>query len=140
MKYRDISKYKYMLEDTVTFRLPRGCREFGPCTLHNLIFVDALGWVRVLKGYAWNGASGPTFDSKSTMVPCLFHDVCYDLMANGKLPRKCRKAIDEKMHRDLIAWGMNKFRAWYWLVGVRAGGVFFARDPDKDQAKVHKII
>ena len=141
MYYRKVVKYKYMVESMFfTFRLPEGCRDFGPSSPHKFITVDATGWVTVSKGYGWNGASGPTFDSKSTMVPCLMHDVCYDLLAAGCLPRECRKAIDKKMQRDLKAWGMNPFRAWYWYCGVRVGGYNHGKDPDPDQWKVHEII
>jgi hypothetical protein len=140
MLYREITGYKYMLEKAFIFRLPKDCRKFGPSSPHRFIRVDAAGWVTVYKGYGWNGASGPTFDSKSTMVPCLMHDVCYDLIANGCLPRSCREPIDQKMRRDLVAWGMNRVRAWYWYWGVRIGGFNHGKDPDLKQSAVKELI
>ena len=38
------------------------------------------GWMLVKKGYAWDGPSGPTWDTDDTMTPSLFHDAAYQLM------------------------------------------------------------
>ena len=45
------------------------------------------GTLIVNKGFAWDGASGPTFDSRSSMRPSLVHDVfCVKPYETGDCP------------------------------------------------------
>jgi hypothetical protein len=43
------------------------------------------GTLVISPGYAWDGASGPTYDSKSSMRASLVHDALYQLMRLGLL-------------------------------------------------------
>ena len=54
------------------------------------------GWLNIQSGYAWDGASGPTFDTKSSMRAGLVHDALYQLMREGKLDQRFRKAVDRE--------------------------------------------
>lgn len=68
--------------------------------------------------YAWDGASGPTFDTKSSIRASLVHDALYQCIRLGWLERGLKPEVD-KLFRELCrADGMGKFRAWYWWKAV----------------------
>jgi hypothetical protein len=81
----------------------------------------ANGWIIIWKGYAWDGASGPTYDSKNSMIGSLVHDFLYQLMRDGLLLRSFRKKADLAIYYLVRRDGMNWFRAKYWYTGVRIG-------------------
>ncbi len=76
------------------------------------------GILSILPGETWDGASGPTKDSKKSKRASLTHDMLYRLMRQGKIPISCRKAADDVFYRLLIEDGMWSVRAkiWYWAV------------------------
>lgn len=76
------------------------------------------------KGYAWDGASGPTWDSKSSMRASLVHDALYQLTRLGVLPEASRVFSDDTLYQLCVEDGMFKPRAWSWWKAVRlmAGG------------------
>ena len=43
------------------------------------------GLLTIRKGFAWDGASGPTFDTKNSMRASLVHDVFCVCMRDGRL-------------------------------------------------------
>jgi len=101
----------------------------------NYIELTKEGLLTIKSGYAWDGPSGPTFDTKTFMRGSLVHDALYQLMRNGHLSADCRLAADQELYRICREDGMNRFRAKYVLFGVRkAAG--FAADP-KAKKKVH---
>ena len=70
-------------------------------------------------GYAWDGASGPTVDTKGTMRAALVHDALYQLMRLGVIPQSKRKAIDKLFRRHLKEDGVNLIRRTYFYLAVR---------------------
>ena len=84
-------------------------------------------WVRLCKnglleiraGYAWDGPSGPTIDTKSTMRASLVHDALYQLMRAGKLTQDARDAADKLLFDLLIQDRCWEWRAKLWLWTVR---------------------
>ena len=111
MKYR--AGYKYQLDDTVS------------------VFVEFLGEIdkkyitlkegrlTIKSGYAWDGPSGPAFDTRNFMRGSLVHDVLYQLMREGSLPRTARKYADELLRQMCLEDGMSWVRAWWVYRGVR---------------------
>jgi hypothetical protein len=91
--------------------------------------LDPDGTLRVFAGYAWDGASGPTYDSRSSMRPSLYHDIGYQLIRLGLLPHSMRAAIDSMFRRVCKEDGMWSIRAQLWYQAVR----IFA-DPATDPA------
>lgn len=65
-------------------------------------------------GYAWDGASGPTWDTKSSMRGSLVHDAGYQLMRNGLVPREQQFEWDNELERVCIEDGMWRVRASIW--------------------------
>ncbi len=82
----------------------------------------------IYAGYAWDGPSGPTFDTKNFMEPSLVHDALYQLMREEQLPKSYRELADKLLQKMCIECGMSKIRAWWVYVGVRYGAKF-AADP-----------
>ena len=74
-------------------------------------------------GYAWDGPSGPTIDTKNFMRGSLVHDGLYQLMREGLLAHEeYRKSADDLLRDICVEDGMSKFRAWYVHRAVRISG------------------
>ena len=101
----------------------------------DFIDLDEAGLLTIKAGYAWDGPSGPTRDTKSFMRGSLVHDALYQLMRNNLLPSSCREDADQELHRICIEDGMNRFRAWYVLLGVRKGAGFAAAPKAKKEIR-----
>lgn len=80
------------------------------------------GKLIIKAGYAWDGASGPTIDTKNTIRGSLVHDALYQLMREGHLSHEWRKQADKELYRILREDGMSALRAKLWYAGVRLGG------------------
>lgn len=86
------------------------------------LFLSVRGLLRIKKGYAWDGPSGPTFDTRNFMRGSLVHDALYQLMREGHLGHGCRIHADELLRKMCLEDGMSAIRAWWVYVGVRWGG------------------
>ena len=87
----------------------------------------APGLITFRRGYAWDGPSGPTIDTKNWMRASIVHDGFYQLMRESLLPQSFRKRADQIMHEMLRADGMSRARARMSYLGVRAFGARAAR-------------
>ena len=84
------------------------------------ISLDMSGMLQVKRGYAWDGPSGPTLDSKSAMQASLVHDALYGLMRDGFIMgEKNRRKADKVFYMLLKRDGMWKIRAKVWYRSVR---------------------
>jgi len=91
------------------------------------------GVLTVIFRYAWDGASGPTRDTKSAMRGPLAHDTLYQMMRMGLLDYKLfRKPADQQLYLDLREDGMNYVRAKYWYAGVRTFAEKYARPQSQE--------
>lgn len=83
-------------------------------------FIELRGNVLTIRtGYAWDGPSGPTWDSPAAMLPSCVHDALYELMRLGFLYRKpSRRRADLLFYQLLRAEGMGRIRAGYYFVAV----------------------
>lgn len=84
---------------------------------YTVLFPD--GMLGILKDYRWDGASFIAIDTKDFMQASLCHDALYQLMREGKLDRKYRKAADKLMYKLCVEDGMWKIRAWWCYQFVR---------------------
>ncbi len=110
IRYR--SGYKYQLAETY-----RTQTKIYPAGFINAewIKLEPSGMLTVRSGYAWDGASGPTFDTRSSMRGSLVHDATYQLLRAGLLPPSYRKGADLELYRICLEDGMWKWRARLWL-------------------------
>lgn len=86
------------------------------------ITMQTNGELLVRKGYAWDGPSGPTIDTKSFMRGSLFHDVGYQLMREAKVPIDRLKLFDQLLVDICELDGMWSWRRRWVYRGVRIGG------------------
>ena len=87
------------------------------------ITLYASGHLVIKYGYAWDGPSGPTIDTKSFMRGSLVHDALYQLIRDGGLPEDpCRKQADDLLRKICIEDGMTALRAWWVYKAVRFAG------------------
>lgn len=91
------------------------------------------GVLEIKAGYAWDGASGPTFDTKSTMRASLVHDALYQLMRAGKLSQEDRAAADRLLYDLMIQDGAFKWRAKLWLATLRRFAGYAAKQRAEDE-------
>lgn len=84
----------------------------------------------ILAGYAWDGASGPTWDTRSTVLASLVHDTFYQFMRENQLPRSYRKQADQLFRQMLREGGMGRVRSSVWYRGLRIGGARSTRPRD----------
>lgn len=127
IKYKliDHPKYKYelvdpylidteiKLTDPVEFRT-------GSHELYGRIKVN--GRIGLIPGYAWDGPSGPTFDTEDAMRGSLIHDALYQAMRTCQLNGSYRKFADDLFYRTCREDGMPWLRAWYFWAAVRVFG------------------
>ena len=119
--------YKYQIQAPYTVRI--GLRPATP--IHtDYIDLDLDGTLSLRDGYAWDGPSGPTFDTPDFMRGSLVHDALYQLMREGHLDRAVHRERADRILREICQEdGMNPLRAWWVYRGVR----LFA-DPAADPA------
>lgn len=80
----------------------------------DFIQLSSGGNLRIKKGYAFDGPSGPAIDTRNFMRGSLVHDALYQLMRERKLdPQTCRDLADKLLRKMCIEDGMWKIRAWW---------------------------
>lgn len=90
--------------------------------LTTYLAMDTKGNLTISVGYAWDGPSGPTFDTPSFMRASLVHDALFQLMRLGFLDRKWREKSDDLLRAICLEDGMNHLRAWWVWRAVRRFG------------------
>ena len=107
--YSDIQNFKYRLAEDLVVNLetirPRLKVVLGQVQL------SEDGTLKISEGYLWNGSSGPTIDTESTMRASLVHDAIYSLMAAGALPSSYRHKADDIYLKLCLEDGMPRWRA-----------------------------
>lgn len=121
--------YKYQLIESYTTVIPIRPAD-GIARIDGFIHLDENGLLIIREGYAWDGPSGPTIDTKNFMRGSLVHDALYQLMSDGQLdPETCREPADSLLRAICREDGMSWIRAWWVYQGVRIGGASAARSP-----------
>lgn len=113
--------YKYQLALSYTIKT-----ELRPEINVYTHFLDLTreGVLDIRRGYAWDGPSGPTIDTKNFMRGSMVHDSIYQLIRNGHLPQHhySKEVADTLLKKICIEDGMSRIRAWWVYKGVRLGG------------------
>jgi len=118
VRYR--SGYKYQLRDehVDTVRVIPDAP-----IVTDYVRLDMGGVLTLRRGYAWDGPSGPTVDTKNFMRASLVHDALYQLMRIEELDKDLwREEADRELRRMCREDGMSRPRAWWVYQAVRTFG------------------
>jgi len=108
--------YKYQLAKDYSLKVPVDT----PTEInHDFIRLAVDGTLTVREGYAWDGPSGPTIDTPSSMRASLVHDALYQLMREELIGMHNRPIADELLYQICIEDGMWGWRAWFWRREVK---------------------
>ena len=102
----------------------------------DFIRMDMKGNLLVRPGYAWDGASGPTWDTLNSMRVSLVHDILYQLIRIGKIDSKYKEYADKVLHDLCTEDGMFKWRADYWRWAVLKFGAGSTRPSAEPKIEV----
>ena len=120
MKIRYKAGYKYVLAASAVFKTAISPKEVIDT---EYIRLDVNGNLLIRTGYAFDGPSGPTIDTKNFMRGSLCHDALYQLIREGLLHvHDARELADKELRRICLDDGMWRVRAWWVYRGVRLGG------------------
>ncbi len=118
IKYR--TGYKYQLAEDykhqLSFRVPAE-------GFHSHLFhCTGEGVLVIWTNYAWDGASGPTRDTKNSMRASLVHDALYQAIREKSLPESFRPLADSEFWLITRQDGMRWWRSLGWFAAVRRFG------------------
>jgi hypothetical protein len=125
--------YKYQLQESYSLDI-----SIHPSELlaNDYIALDPAGQLRLAKGYAWDGPSGPTLDTANFMRGSLVHDALYQLMREGLLDHTVHREAADRILQSLCREdGMTALRAWWVYQGVRLFG-----NPASDPAQQRPVL
>ena len=100
------------------------------------VIVTKTGEMKIFPGYAWNGASGPTWDTLNSMIGSLIHDIGYQLIRLGLIPPHYKSSFDQLLHNICIEDGMFPLRAHYWEWAVLTFGAGSTRPSAEPKEEV----
>ncbi len=132
MIYRELDGYKFELEKSEETLL---MGQFPDTKVHEWCTITD-GYLYITEHYAWDGATGPTWQDSKNKRGSLIHDALYQLMREGLLPMSYRKAVDQELIHICKEDGMSRFRAWYYMLAVRTFGSFTVKLSDKPRYKI----
>lgn len=119
IKYR--KGYKYVLAENMSAKTLVQIQRNSDVR-HPFARLCADGTLHVSAGYAWDGASGPTIDTESSMIASLIHDVLYQMIRDGSLPYHHKEEADRTFYEQCLKSGMNSFRAWVYYKALQKFG------------------
>ena len=128
--YRD--NYRYQLYEDYTLEIPILPPEDVST---RFIKLTKRGVLTIREDYAWDGPSGPTADTKSTIRASLVHDALYALIREGLLGPKSRGPADLIFRNILIEDGVFPPRAELFYRAVAIFG-----EPYADPASTKPIL
>jgi len=121
--YRSLRSYRYQLMATYTIELPW----LGGYTVASDWLQVCDGYLTISAGYAWDGPSGPTWDTASSMRGSLVHDALYQLIREGLIGCEWREQADKELRRICVEDGMSNLRAALWYRALRLAGARSAK-------------
>lgn len=117
IKYRE--GYKYQLVEDYRVEVPIRSKDIDS----PYITLSKNGFLTIKAGYAWDGPSGPTLDTRDFMRGALVHDALYQLMRDHGLDKNIHRQTADRIMRYICQEdGMGWFRAWYCYHAVRLFG------------------
>ena len=134
ISYRKLRRYKYQLMEEFVILI-----DIQPAADIDLQFLglSAAGQLRIAKGYAWDGPSGPTIDTKDFMRGALVHDALYQLMRLSQLDHTQYRDRADRILQELCRQdGMSAFRAWYVYHALQLFGAKNAEPTDEPEVEI----
>ena len=131
MKYTKV-KYKYQLLESFTKKL-----NYPFPDVESDFFTIKDNIIYIKKFYSWDGASGPTIDSKTSMIAGLVHDCLYQSINTNLMDPSYKATADKEFLSILLENHMNKFRAYSWYFFLGLFGKVYSKLKNK---KVSKIL
>lgn len=127
------SGYKYQLSRQISLQT-----KITPAYHIDVLFISLTtnGLLTVRAGYASDGPSGPTLDTKNFMRAAFVHDALYQLIRMGELPMACRLMADELLYQICREDGMSYLRAKNVLFWLRRFGKSAADPKNKKREMV----
>lgn len=118
IEFRD--GYRYQLKRPYSLATPLR----PPATVvSEFVQIEEDGTLHIKSGYAWDGPSGPTFDTISFMRGSLVHDALYQLIREMVLPMDPYRELADRVLRTIcLEDGMAPIRAWWVYNAVRLRG------------------
>ena len=136
LSYINLKGKKYQLAEGQVVFIP------GLAALPNIThspFVRVYGgWLTILAGYMWDGATGVPHNPDN-MRASLFHDALYELMQLGLLDRKYRDVADQLLRELCLEDGMSQFWADQFYNFIHAFGESHTLPPKKPNGEVIEI-
>jgi hypothetical protein len=115
--------YKYQLVKDYLHQLPQEFVMKFPEIETDYLWLGESGLLIVKKGYAWDGPSGPTVDTKNFMRGSLVHDALYQLIRLGKLDKNIYRILaDTELYYICRDSGMGLPRACMVYYALRVFG------------------
>jgi len=130
ISYKKRFRYKYTFFEN--YQHPTDFRPPHPISTR-FIDHDTNGLLTIKKNYAWDGPSGPAFDTKNIMRGSLVHDALYQLMHDEHIPLEKREVADWLLREICFQDGMSKICADWVYIAVDCFGESSAK-PDLLQA------
>ena len=91
----------------------------------------------IKEGYAWDGASGPTFDTRASFKASLVHDAFYQCMRLRYVTQDSRGEVDRLFRHMLGGMGPLRRGLWYWAVRLFGKK---AATPEPDRRRIPAAI
>lgn len=124
--YKRIPPYKYQTVNVSVF-LTNICPKED--ISHEYFCLSKDGCLTINEGYAWDGPSGPTFDTKDFMRGSLAHDVFYQMhQLRLGLPSDWKEKADRLLVRLTREDGMSSIRCAWVYQSVKYFGRGLPRD------------
>lgn len=115
MKIKYVDGFKYQLAQDYLISTPI----VGTVIVDDYFTLNMNGDLIIYRGYAWDGASGPTFDTASSMRASLVHDVFCQVMRDNRLSyEKWQNKVNDLFEKMCIEDGMWAWRAKLWHAAV----------------------
>lgn len=115
MKIKYVDGFKYQLAQDYLISTPI----VGTVIVDDYFTLNMNGDLIIYRGYAWDGASGPTFDTASSMRASLVHDVFCQVMRDKRLSyEKWQNKVNDLFEKMCIEDGMWAWRAKLWHAAV----------------------
>jgi hypothetical protein len=120
MSYRRLGGYRYLLAEDFALCVPIFPRRH---LAHPFIELSVGGTLLVRRGYAWDGASGPSVNTSDFIRGSLVHDALYQLMREGLLDGAVYRPVADSLLRRICQFdGMPRLRSWWVWAAVRFMG------------------